>query len=96
MRERAVLAVMALLGLLGAAPAKPPLPGAAVPWKPAGISSPQFESHAAFDPLNGDFYFVRSTPAFSGWRILVSRCGAKGWSDPRPRILSQHRCNGSV
>ena len=51
-------------------------------WKPAGISSPLFESHAAFDPRNGDFYFVRSSKEFSGWRILVSRCGPAGWSRP--------------
>jgi hypothetical protein len=41
-----------------------------------------FESHAAFDPLNGDFYFVRSSPEFRGWRILVSRCGRRGWEAP--------------
>jgi hypothetical protein len=55
-----------------------------VPWKPAGISSPLFESHAAFDPRNGDFYFVRSSPRFEGWRIFVSRCGPGGWSKPEP------------
>ena len=53
-----------------------------VPWTPAGISSPQYESHAAFDPLNGDFYFVRSSPQFEGWRILRSHCDAQGWSKP--------------
>jgi hypothetical protein len=54
------------------------------PWKPVGISSPLFESHAAFDPKTGDLYFVRSSPAFEGWRIFVSSCTAKGWSEPRP------------
>ena len=53
------------------------------PWKPSGISSPQFESHAAFDPITGELYFVRSSPKFEGWRILVSRCGKTGWSTPR-------------
>ena len=54
-------------------------------WKPAGISSSQFESHAAFDPRTGDFYFVRSSPDFSGWRILVSHCRkGGGWSAPVP------------
>ena len=52
------------------------------PWAPRGISSPQFESHAAFDPRNGDLYFVRSSPQFEGWRILVSRCSKQGWSEP--------------
>ena len=54
------------------------------PWKPAGISSPMFESHPAFDPRTGDFYFVRSSPQFTGWRILASRCTATGWSTPAP------------
>ncbi|MGH8131549.1 MAG: TolB family protein [Steroidobacteraceae bacterium] len=54
------------------------------PWKPAGISSPQWESHPAFDPVTGELYFVRSTPSFEGWRIFVSRCTAAGWSEPEP------------
>jgi len=54
------------------------------PWKPARISSPQFESHAAFDPRTSDLYFVRSSPQFSGWKILVSRCTGTGWSTPEP------------
>jgi WD40 repeat protein len=59
-----------------------------VPWKPAGISSPQFESHAAFDPGTGDLYFVRSSPQFTGWRILVSRCTGTGWSTPQPPVFA--------
>jgi hypothetical protein len=55
-----------------------------VEWKPAGISSSMYESHGAFDPLTDDFYFVRSTPQFSGWHLLVSRCTQTGWSSPRP------------
>ena len=55
---------------------------APVAWAPAPISSPMFESHAAFDPLTGDFYFVRSSPEFRGWRILFSHCEASGWSAP--------------
>jgi len=58
------------------------------PWAPRGISSPQFESHAAFDPRNGDLYFVRSSPKFEGWRIFVSRCGERGWSDPEPPVFA--------
>ncbi len=44
------------------------------PWSTAPVSSSQFESHPAFDPLTGDLYFVRSAPDFSGWRIMVSAC----------------------
>jgi len=54
------------------------------PWKPAGVSSAEFESHAAFDPRTGDFYFVRSSRQFTGWRILVSRCDEGRWSTPKP------------
>jgi WD40 repeat protein len=57
-------------------------------WTPPGISSPQFESHAAFDPLTGDFYFVRSSPSFEGWRIFVSHCGETGWSAPAPPVFA--------
>ncbi len=53
-------------------------------WQPAGIASPQFESHAAFDPKSGDLYFVRSSPSFEGWRIFVSSCTPQGWSEPKP------------
>jgi hypothetical protein len=60
------------------------LAGDVVEWIPRGISSDQFESHPAFDPVTGDFYFVRSSPAFTGWRILTSRCESNGWSKPTP------------
>lgn len=58
--------------------------GTVASWKPAGISSPQWESHPAFDPITGEFYFVRSSPAFEGWHLLASRCTATGWSHPEP------------
>jgi Tol biopolymer transport system component len=41
-----------------------------------------FESHGAFDPAAGDFYFIRSSREFRGWRIMVSHCGAGGWETP--------------
>ncbi|UIJ45137.1 hypothetical protein LZK98_19160 [Sphingomonas cannabina] len=50
---------------------------------PAPLSTDQFESHPAFDPLTGDVWFVRSKPDFSGWRILYSRCGPRGWEAAR-------------
>lgn len=59
-------------------------PWSAAPWRPAGISSPQFESHPAFDPANRTLYFVRSSPQFRGWRLFQSRCEAGRWTDPQP------------
>ena len=52
------------------------------PWTPAGISSPLFESHPAFDPRTGDLMFVRSAKDFSGWRLMLSHCGPSGWTEP--------------
>jgi hypothetical protein len=57
-------------------------------WAPPRISSPQFESHAAFDPLTGDLLFVRSSKQFRGWRILASHCGPRGWTQPRPAAFA--------
>ena len=78
------LCVSTVVTLLGGAALVAAVSTDVQPWKPAGISSPQFESHAAFDPRTGDLYFVRSSPQFTGWRILVSRCTETGWSTPQP------------
>lgn len=51
-------------------------------WTPAAISTPLFESHGAFDYTRNDFYFVRSSRDFRGWRIMVSHCGESGWDTP--------------
>jgi Tol biopolymer transport system component len=64
---------LAALCLLAAACAS--TPKAADRWSAAPVSSDQYESHPAFDPLTGDLYFVRSAPDFSGWRIYMSACG---------------------
>jgi hypothetical protein len=69
-------------GVLALMAASASVAGDVVEWRPQGISSDQFESHPAFDPMTGDFYFVRSSPAFIGWRILTSHCGTGGWSKP--------------
>ena len=69
-----MLTCSAALPVRAAEPAKP--------WSPAAISTPLFESHGAFDPVTGDFYFVRSSRDFRGWRIMVSHCGPAGWDTP--------------
>src|SRR5262245_53712360 len=56
-RSSVAFATVLLLGAV----AVPVSGGEVKPWKPDGISSPLFESHAAFDPRNGDLYFVRSS-----------------------------------
>lgn len=54
------------------------------PWAPPAVSSDQWESHPAFDPLTGDLWFVRSDKNFAGWRILVSHCSGGTWTKPMP------------
>ncbi len=76
---------VALGWLLAVAPQANP---AAEPWRPDAASSPSFESHPAPDPLTGDLYFVRASPQFSGWRILVSLCSAQGWGPAAPAPFS--------
>src|SRR5262249_39306746 len=80
MTKTAVITLMPTLLATTAAQAEAPRVES---WTPAGISSPQFESHPAFDPLTKDFYFVRSSPKFEGWRLMVSTCTDQGWSPPR-------------
>jgi hypothetical protein len=43
-------------------------------WNQPVISSPNWESHPAFDPRSGDLWFVRSDKSFSGWHLLVAHC----------------------
>jgi hypothetical protein len=73
---KTVLAASAMV-LIGAT-----APSAPTAWQPPRVSSDQFEAYAAFDPINGDLWFVRSKPDFTGWRIKVSRCGCDGWQEP--------------
>ena len=37
------------------------------------ISTGEYDSHPAFTPDGRTLYFVRSTPTFSFWTIMVSR-----------------------
>lgn len=69
------IAAAALLALaFTAAQATNPLP--ITNWQPPTISTPQWESHPAIDPLTGDVWFVRSDTHFAGWRLWVSHCAS--------------------
>lgn len=90
--SRHALAAIAMFGMFASNVRAADLTPRVELWTPAGISSPMFESHAAFDPLNGDLWFVRSTPEFKGWTLLTSRCGKDGWSAPeRPSFAADGR-----
>ena len=47
------------------------------------ISTGDFDSHPAFMPDGKTLYFVRSTPNFNLWTILVSRFERGKWSEPQ-------------
>ncbi len=46
------------------------------------ISTGDFESHPAFTPDGRTLYFVKSTPTFSFWTIVVSRFVEGRWTTP--------------
>ena len=46
------------------------------------VSTGDFDSHPAFTPEGKTLYFVRSTPNFSLWTILVSRFEKGKWRTP--------------
>lgn len=46
------------------------------------ISTGDFESHPAFTPDGRTLYFVKSTPTFSFWTIVVSRFVDGRWTTP--------------
>ena len=46
------------------------------------ISTGDFDSHPTFTPDGKTLYFVRSTPTFNLWTILVSRFEKGRWSTP--------------
>ena len=50
---------------------------------PGVISTGDFDSHPAFTPDGKTVYFVRSTPTFNLWTILVSQFVNGKWSTPK-------------
>jgi Tol biopolymer transport system component len=46
------------------------------------VSTGDFDSHPAFTPDGNMLYFVRSTPTFNLWTILVSRFEKGKWGTP--------------
>jgi len=50
---------------------------------PGVVSTGDYESHPAFTPDGAELYFVKSTPSFDFWTIVVSSRGPRGWERPR-------------
>jgi len=62
------------------------------------VSTEEFESHPSFTPDGRTLYFVRSTPAFTGWTIYVTQYKGGRWTAPKVAPFSdKHRdADGSV
>lgn len=52
------------------------------------ISTGDYETHPAFTPDGRTLYFVKSTPSFSFWTIVVSRFVDGSWTTPKVAAFS--------
>src|ERR1041384_7649564 len=57
-------------------------------FAPGVISGGEFDSHPAFTRDGKTLYFVRSTPTFNLWTILVSHFERGQWSTPQTAPFS--------
>jgi hypothetical protein len=65
-------------------PAGPPAPAGSPVLFAEGVVSTGFDdAHVTFTPDGRTMYFVRSTPDFAHWTILVSRLEGGRWSPPQ-------------
>ena len=84
MRTNSLLAVIAAASLSGSsAPydVDRPLPEPTL-FAEGVVSAGEFDTHPAFSPDGTEFYFVRSKPDFSDWKIYVSRFANGKWQTP--------------
>ena len=54
------------------------------------VSAGEFDTHPAFSPDGTEFYFVRSKPDFSEWKIFFSHFANGKWSTPVIAPFSGH------
>ena len=52
------------------------------------VSTGDFDSHPAFTPDGKTLYFVRSSPTFNFWTIVVSQFANNKWSEPEVLSIS--------
>lgn len=57
-------------------------------FAPGVVSTGQFDSHPAFTPDGRTLYFLRSTPTFDLWTIVVTRFREGRWTTPRTAPFS--------
>jgi Tol biopolymer transport system component len=57
-------------------------------FAPGVISTGDDESHPAFTPDGGTVYFLKNTPDFLHWTVVVSRLEPSGWTTPAVATFS--------
>ncbi|MEO8276644.1 MAG: hypothetical protein ABI639_10505 [Thermoanaerobaculia bacterium] len=67
-----------------------------VVFAPGVISTGMDDAHATFSADGKTLYFIRSTPDFSHWTILISHLGTKGWETPVVAPWSGRWADGDV
>ncbi len=78
------LATAGLLVAIGPAPKTPwasdhPIPRPEL-FEPGLVSTGYDDSHAVFVPDGSELYFLRNTPDFAHWTVLVTQFAKTGWS----------------
>jgi Tol biopolymer transport system component len=53
-------------------------------WTPLAVSTDGYEASPTFTPDGREMYYIGASKTFTDFRILVSQCGATGWSKGRP------------
>lgn len=85
-----MLKMLLLAGALAAAPVMPEI------FEPGLVSTGQDESHIVFTPDGQTLYFLRNTPDFGHWTVLVSTRLGDSWSPPEIAPFSDVGANADV
>src|SRR5512139_3414401 len=52
-------------------------------YEPGLVSTGHDDAHVAFTPDGGTMFFLRNTPDFAHWTVMMSRRTGRGWAPPQ-------------
>src|SRR5262249_48969586 len=97
LRAICFVAIVSLLGSASAAQSQHALPTSApapMLFAPGVISTCDYDSHPAFTPDGRTVYFLKITPDFNFWTIVVSHLAGGRWSEPEVAPFSGQYADG--